>query len=43
MDAPDKEARAQVAREQQVKEETRKEVMDNIAQPITDEVEKMQR
>ena len=40
MERARQEARAQVAREQQVKEETRKEVMDNIAQPITDEVVK---
>ena len=40
MERARQEARAQIAREQQVKEEARKEVMDNIAQPITDEVVK---
>lgn len=40
MERARQEARAQVAREQQVKEEAKKEVMDNIAQPITDEVVK---
>lgn len=40
MERARQEARAQVAREQHAKEEARKEVMDNITQPITDEVVK---